>query len=107
MKRLILRSIATFCLAFMSHLANAQMTITEYLPVRANFNLDLKAAKNIKILYTVGVLDLTWDADNRQLIAAYNPKQTDIDTIINNVNICAADVVLAHKPSVFQRTKGN
>jgi hypothetical protein len=106
MKRLISRSIATFCLAFMSHLANAQMTITEYLPVPTDFYVDLKDAKIIKILYTKGVLDVNWDADNRQLEVAYNPKQTDIEVIINNVNTCAGEVILANKPNVFQRAKG-
>jgi hypothetical protein len=94
MKLFFARTMATFGLVCLSHLANAQMTITEYFPLRNGFNVDLNDVKTAKTIFTKGVLDLEWDADNRTLAVAYNPKETDINAIVKNINTCAGEPIV-------------
>ncbi len=94
MKRSFIRSIATFSLVVVAHLANAQMTIIEYFPLKSAFNVNLKDVKTAKTIFTKGVLDVELDADNRTLAIAYNPKETDIDAIVKSINKCAGEAIL-------------
>jgi hypothetical protein len=106
MTRLFIRSMATFSLVFIAHLANAQMTITEYFPLKSVFDVDLKDIKIAKTIFTKGVLDVEWDADNRTLAIAYNPKETDIKAIAKNINKCAGETILTLNEEIFSRKNG-
>jgi hypothetical protein len=103
MRPLFIRSLATFSLLFTAQFAKAQMTITEYFPLRSEFNVDLKDAKIAKTIFTKGVLDVEWDIDNRTLAIAYNPKETDIKAIARNINSCAGAPIVTLNEEVSKK----
>jgi copper chaperone CopZ len=97
MKRIIMRTGAVLSLTFITQLAHAQMTITEYFPLKNEFKVDLNNVKNAKTIFTKGVLDVEWNPDKRTLAIAYDPKQTDIKAIVKNINNCAGESVVTTK----------
>ena len=94
MQRFTLRLVAVFSLVFMAQFAHAQMTIIEYFDVKDEFKLDLKAPKNVKTIFTKGVLDIHYNADKRVLEVAYDPRQADIALVVKNINSCAKEPIL-------------
>ena len=95
MQRFILRIAATVALVFCTQLAQAQMTIIEYFNVKSDFSLDLTNKKNVKNIFTKGVLDVEWNPDKRVLAVAYNPREADINAIVKNINDCAGKPLLS------------
>jgi hypothetical protein len=95
MQRFTLRFVAIFSLVFMAQFAHAQMTITEYFDVKDEFTLDLKAPKNVKTIFTKGVLDVRYNADKRVLEIAYDPRQADIAFVVKNINSCVKEPILS------------
>jgi hypothetical protein len=79
----------------MTQFAHAQMTIVEYFDVKDAFKLDLKDPKNVKTIFTKGVLDVHYNADRRVLEIAYNPRQADIAVVVRNINSCAKEPILS------------
>ena len=94
MQRFTLRLVAVFSLVLMTQFAHAQMTIIEYFDVKDEFKLDLKAPKNVKTIFTKGVLDIHYNADKRVLEVAYDPRQADIALVVKNINSCAKEPIL-------------
>ena len=95
MQPFTLRFVAIFSLVFMAQFAHAQMTITEYFDVKDAFQLDLKAPKNVKTIFTKGVLDVRYNADKRVLEVAYDPRQADIAAVVKNINSCVKEPILS------------
>ena len=95
MQRFILRIAAIVALVFCTQLAHAQMTIIEYFDVKSDFSLDLTNKKNVKNIFTKGVLDVEWNPDKRILAVAYDPKAADINAIVKNINDCAGKPLLS------------
>ncbi len=99
MQRFPLRFAAIFSLVFMAQFAHAQMTIVEYFDVKDEFKLDLKAPKNVKTIFTKGVLDVHYNADKRVLEVAYDPRQADIVVVVKNINSCMKEPILSASAS--------
>lgn len=95
MKRFTMRLLAICSFMLISQLTHAQMTIIEYFDIKDAFKLDLKAPKNIKTIYTKGVLDVEYNPNKRILSVAYDPKQADIAVIIKNINSCVSEPILS------------
>lgn len=95
MQRFTIRLVAMLSLVFMAQFAHAQMTIVEYFDVKDEFKLDLKAPKNVKAIFTKGVLDVHYNADRRVLEVAYDPRQADIAVVIKNINSCVKEPILS------------
>lgn len=95
MQRFILRLVVITSLIFCTQLAHAQMTIIEYFDVKSDFSLDLKDKKNIKNIFTKGVLDVEWNPDKRILAVAYDPREAEINAIVKNINSCAGKPLLS------------
>ncbi len=95
MQRFIIRIAAIVALVFCTQSAHAQMTIIEYFDVKSDFSLDLTNKKNVKNIFTRGVLDVEWNPDKRILAVAYDPKAADINAIVKNINDCAGKPLLS------------
>lgn len=95
MQRFILRIAAIVALVFCTQFVHAQMTIIEYFDVKSDFSLDLTNKKNVKNIFTKGVLDVEWNPDKRILAVAYDPKAADINVIVKNINDCAGKPLLS------------
>jgi copper chaperone CopZ len=98
MKRFIMRSGIIFSLVFMAQLAKAQMTVVEYFDIKSDFKVDLKDKKNVKSIYTKGVLEVQYNPDKRILSVAYDPKEANIEVIVRNINSCAGETVCTLTP---------
>jgi copper chaperone CopZ len=94
MTRFMVRFVAIISLVFMSQLAHAQMTIIQYFEIKDDFKLDLTNKKNLKTIFTKGVLDVEYNPDKRVLAVSYDPKEADIALIIKHINKCAGEDIL-------------
>jgi hypothetical protein len=86
MKATILRSALAIIMMIATQSLKAQSVITEYFDVKGGLKVDLNDKKVAKAIYTKGVLDIEWNGDKRVLAISYNPKETKIEDILNNIS---------------------
>jgi hypothetical protein len=86
-------TVAFVCAFFAAH---AQLNITEYFTMSANFKLNLSDTKIEKAIFTTGVMDITWDKEAYSLGITYDPSQTDIVAVLQNILKYSGGDILAN-----------
>jgi hypothetical protein len=86
MKATILRFSMAVILLMALQTVKAQGVITEYFDVKDGVQINFKDKNLVKALYSKGVLDIDWSGDKRVLTISYDPKQTKMEDIMENIN---------------------